>query len=78
LASGTTGIAGLVAPKYNSVTGEAIANSSALANLGDLLGTVGNKVSGWYNDVFADDVGMNEIGSVDTGDYGGAYGPSIR
>jgi hypothetical protein len=50
LASGTTGIAGLVAPKYDSA-GNPIANSSSLANLGDLLSGVGNKVSGWFNDV---------------------------
>lgn len=49
LASGTTGIAGLVAPKYDSA-GNPVANSSALANLGSLLGTVGDKVGKWYDD----------------------------
>ena len=83
LASGTTGIAGLVAPKYDSA-GNPIANSSALANLGDLLGGVGSKVSGWYDQIAnpitvdTEGQGMSDIGSVDTGDYGGAYGPSIR
>lgn len=53
LASGTTGLAGLVAPKYDS-SGNPIANSSALANLGDLLSGVGSKVSNWYNNTFPD------------------------
>jgi len=50
LASGTTGIAGLVAPKYDA-QGNPVANSSALANLGGLLGDVSGKVKGWYDDV---------------------------
>jgi hypothetical protein len=82
LASGTTGIAGLVAPKYDTA-GNPIANSSALANLGDLLSGVGSKVSGWYDQVAnpytvdTEGQGMGSIG-VDTGDYGGSSGVSIR
>jgi hypothetical protein len=58
LASGTTGIAGLVAPKYDAA-GNPIANSSAIANLGDALGTVGGKVSNWYKNAFPDAVVEN-------------------
>jgi hypothetical protein len=50
LASGTTGIAGLVAPKYDA-QGNPIANSSSLANLGDLLSGVGTKVKDWFSEV---------------------------
>lgn len=50
LASGTTGLAGLFQPKYDS-SGNPIANSSAYNSLVGGLGAMGSTLKDWYNSV---------------------------
>jgi hypothetical protein len=74
-----TGLAGLLQTGSNGTN--MLSGLTGSSNLPDLFKNLSGSVSGWYDQVanpITVDTSGTQVGTVDTGDYGGASGTSIR